>query len=210
MTDRELLEQLQYATMEAPDGGDTWPSGLWTRDEVLSYLNERQNRFLKTTLLELGIAELPAPAGQTRIALPDDWIATADVVWVGTDTRVRALSRGDAFEADHALGDWSGTRGQPILYMDYDPPVLELQIAPAPIVSGVIQLLYVPQAAACDGTGEFLSVPATYQAPVLKYDILAELFGKDGRGKNPEKAAYCRMRAALGVQMADILLNGFV
>jgi hypothetical protein len=196
--------------MEAPDDGATWPSGLWSRTEVLAYLNERQNRLLKTTGIQLGLADLPAPAGQTQLVLPQDWIATMDAIWIGTDGRVRALERSDSFEADHSLGDWVGTPGQPLLYMDYDAPVLQIQLAPAPIVSGTVQLLYVPEGAPLTGDGEEITLPLTFQAPVLKYSTLAEMFGKDGRGKNPEKATYCQMRDALGVQIAEILLRGRV
>lgn len=211
MTDQALMTLLQQTMMEAPDGGTTWPSGLWSRAEVLAYMNERQNRLLKSCLFQLGLsAPIPLVPGQTRVALPQDWIATQDVVWRGQNGYIRALTRGDAFEADHGLGDWSGTRGTPLLYMDYDASVLELQIAPTPTVAGTLEILYVPQGAPLTGDGEVITLPTAYQAPVFKYSVLAEMFGKNGRGKNPEKAAYCQLREALGVQVAQILLNGWV
>ena len=36
MIDQDLLTALQYALIEPPDGGASWLSGLWTRDESVS------------------------------------------------------------------------------------------------------------------------------------------------------------------------------
>jgi len=210
VTDQTLMEVLQYAVAEAPDLGATWPSGLWSQTEVLAYLNERQNKLLKQTGLLLGVADLPAPAGQARIALPQDWLLTADVVWVSQDGYIRALERSDTYEADNALGAWEGTPGTPIVYMDYDPPALEVQIAPTPNVGGRILLLYAAQGSPLTGDGEWITLPGTFQRPVLKYSVLASMLQKDGRGKNVGKAQYCQMRESLGVQLAAILLNGGV
>ena len=41
MLDTEIMEQLQYHTLEPPDLGNTWDSLMWTKDEVISYLNNR-------------------------------------------------------------------------------------------------------------------------------------------------------------------------
>lgn len=209
MTDQSFMEHLQYVLAEEPDLGATWASGLWTREEILAYMNERQNKFLKRTGLQLGVADLPAPALQTRVALPQDWLLTADVVFVAADGQyTRALERGDAYEADQALGAWGENPGRPILYMDYDTPTLEVQLAPAPLVGGRLLLLYAGAGAPLTGDGELLQLPATFQLPVYKYSVLNSAFQKDGRGKNPEKARYCQLREDLGVQLAALLING--
>jgi hypothetical protein len=209
--DTNLLETIQYATMEAPDLGATWPSGLWTRQEVLDLINERQARFLKASLIQLALAEIPAVlAGQTVIALPTDWIATVSVVWEGADGTVVELIRSDTFEADHGMPGWTITGAvAPLVYMDYATPTLQLQIGPAPQFNGVVQLLYVAQPATITGDGDtYLSLPPEFAAAAAKYGPLADLFAKQGRGKNPEKAAYAESRYALGLQAAAIILDG--
>ena len=79
MTDQELLSQIQSALFEPDDAGLTFPSGLWTRDEVLAAMNERQNRFLKSTLTWVGIANLTATIGVRVYQLPQDWLTTVAI-----------------------------------------------------------------------------------------------------------------------------------
>lgn len=210
MIDQDALTALQYTLLEPPDGGATFPSGLWTRAEVLAAMNERQNRFLKATQMQVGIAVIDAPAGQTRFTLPQDWLTTMSLFWKGDDGVWRLLDRSDSFEADHGLPTWPVTAGVPALYMDEEAPVLLVQVAPAPTVHGTLTLLYVPQGSTLDGTGEVLVLPDEYAASVEKYGVCADLFGKDGRGKNPERAAYGQFRYQLAEDMAKILIKGWV
>ncbi len=209
MIDQDLFSAVQDVLMEPTDGGQTFPSGLWTRTEVLARANERQNRLLKSTLLQVGSADIPATAGVVRYALPDDWLTTVSVVWIGSDGTIRELTRSDSFEADHGSPQWTTTRATPLFYMDEDSPLLTIQIGPPPDLNGTLQLLYIPQGAPLTGLGELTAVPDEFVLPVLKYGLLADLFGKDGRGKNPEKAAYAEQRFALGIELAGIILRGW-
>lgn len=208
-TDRQILERLQYAVMEPPDLGATWPSGLWTQAEILDYLNTRQARFIKATRVLIGVANTPCPAGTPRIDLPSDWIGTLDVVWRGQDGRVRNLIRSDSFEADHGDVLWETTRDTPWVYMDYDTPTLQLQIAPIPHVAGIVEVWYLAQAAPLDATGELLTVPDAFSSAACFYGALADMLGKDGRGKSPDRAAYCEARYQLGIDAAQIILSGW-
>lgn len=208
-TDQDLLSAVQYTLLEPPDGGVSFPSGLWTPAEMLDALSSRQNQFLKDSLMLVGVAFIPALAGQHRFTLPQDWLVTVAVTWFGSDGQVIPLSRSDAFEADHGLPTWVNQTGTPQLYMDQETPTLEVQLAPAPIIAGNLELVYVPEQPALNGLGDILAVPDTYALPVLKYATLAEAFSKDGRGRSPEKAAYCEMRVQLGVEMAQIMLKGW-
>jgi hypothetical protein len=150
-------------------------------------------------------------AGQPRVALPTDWIGTLDVVWRGQDGTVRTLVRSDSFEADHGDVLWATTRGVPWVYMDYETPALELQLAPLPQVGGLLEVWYLPQGALFDATalGELFTVPDAFVSAAGKYGALADMFAKDGRGKSPERAAYCESRYRLGVEAAAIILRGW-
>lgn len=214
MTDQDLLHEIQYMLMETPIDAVTFASGLWTYDEVVRRMNERQNRFLKATQLLLGSADLAAPAHQYVYTLPQDWLLTMSLVWVGANGRLVELVRADSFETDHALPTWATDAAEPLVYMDADSPLLTVQIAPAPAIAGRLLLLYVPQGATLGldpvNTPEPLGVPDEFAADVCKYGTLADLFGKDGRGKSPERAAYCEQRYRLAQDVAEILLNGRV
>jgi hypothetical protein len=208
--DTTILQGIQYAVLEPPDGGLTWPSGLWTQAEILGYMNTRQSRFLKATGLWIGQANIDVLTAQSRIALPADWISTLSATWRGVDGSVQILERADTFEADHGDPDWEVTYGLPALFMDYEAPTLQLVLTPLPLTSGVVQLLYVPQGPTLTGTGETLQVQPMFAAACAKYGTLADMLAKDGRGKNAEKAAYAESRYQMGIDCARIILDGFV
>lgn len=209
-TDQSLLQQCQYALLEPPDGGQSFPSGLWTRDELLIYANQRQDAFLHDTLLLVGVALLPVAAGSFLIDLPEDWSRTLSVVWRGDDGGVKELQRVDSFEADHADPLW-GTTGSalPLFYMDDDVPASrQVRIGPAPTGDGDLELLYIPAGTPLNGNGEILVLPDEL-AHVVKYGVLAEALSKDGRGRDPSRAQYCEQRVDLAKQAVEIILRGW-
>lgn len=213
MTAGEILNQVQDVLIEPRDEGVSFPSGLWEPEEIVNYLNQRQNRFLKATLLQVGDATIDVTAGVGTYPLPQDWLTTVDVYWQTPDGRITPIERGDSFEADHAIDAWATSRGTPQLYFDEDSPLLSIRLAPLPHINGRLLLLYIPQAAPIVTEGEHvndqLTIPAEYVHAVCKYGVLADAFGKDGRGASPEKAQYCAGRFQLGVEMAGILLQGW-
>lgn len=211
MIDQAVLSQMQRQLLEEPDGGQTWPSLLWTRDEVIHLLTQRQNRMLKETLLLVSLASpsLTVNIGDHRIALPADCIRVVTAVWRGNDGTVKELSRLDSFEADHALPTWELTNATyPIGYMEFDALQAQIQIAPAPSVAGVIELLYVACGAALTGNGVSLAVPDEVE-PGLRYGTLADALGKDGRGQDLERAKYCEDRYQLGNEAIRLILKGW-
>src|SRR5690242_20166838 len=108
-TDQSVMTQIQNTMIEPPDGGQTWPSGLWSLAEVVNYLNQRQNLFLKYTQLQFGMANIPAVSGTATYDLPDDWITTVRVVWVALDGSTRELGKSDFWEADNGIPSWTQT-----------------------------------------------------------------------------------------------------
>ena len=202
------MEEIQYSMIEPPDGGQTWPSGLWDVIEVSGYLTQRQNRFLKDTHLQVGIADIPGQVGNSRYDLPTDWIATVRVVWVPDAGSIRPLGRADMFQADHGYPTWGYIDGTPSLYTDADVPTLTLQIAPAPNAPGKFQIMYVPMAPALDGSGDCLTIQPEFHA-ALKYGVMADMLTKTSQANDPSRAQYCEDRFQLGMEIAEMLLNGF-
>lgn len=208
MTDLELLNNIQYVMIETPDQGASWHSGLWTRDEVLSYLNERQNRFIKNTHIVLTTGSIVVVAGTFRYDLPADWVATARVYWVPATGSSKELTPSDSWEADHGIPTWSVTAGQPKMYMDRDVPTLTIQLAPIPSVNGTVEVMYVASATDLNGAGASLSILDEFM-PTLKYGILADMFSKVGRAHDPVRSTYCEQRYQMGEEIAQLLLKGF-
>ena len=210
-TDQALLQQLQYAVIEAPDGGQSWLSGLWTRDEVLAVANQQQDRVIFDTGVVATTAFLVMSAGDALVALPTNWLRTLAVLWSGADGSLRELQRGDSFETDQAIPTWQTTGATPLVYMEDDHPgSLIVRIAPAPDVAGGITLFYVRNAVntPLTGNGVALILPDEL-AHAVKYATLARLLSKDGRGRDPARAEYCQQRVDLATQATDLILKGW-
>lgn len=207
MTDQEVLTAVQYALVEPPDGGSSWPSGLWTRDEILANLNTRQRLLLKNTQIQTARASLAVLANATSVALPADWIATLSAMWLTAGGARTPVSSADVFETDLMLPTWESTAGVPLVYLDGDADTLTLRLSPIPAANGTLELRYVALPTAALGSGTTLSPPAEFLDGV-KYGVLADALGKIGRGADPARAAYAEDRFRLSVIVANILMEG--
>lgn len=206
-TDQQIMTQIQNVVIEPPDGGVTWPSGLWSANEVISYLDQRQNRFLKDTHFQFGIANITATQGQELYDLPDDWINTIRVLWIAPDGTTTELPRSDVWEADYGIPTWSYVQGTPKIFYDGGKPIT-IRIMPIPDTNGTLQVHYVPYAALLTGAGEIFTLPDEFVPPV-KYGALADMFTKVGRANDPVRAEYCDKRYQLGIEIARLLVGGF-
>lgn len=211
MLDRDLLTELQLALIEPPDGGDTWPSLVWTRDEVLDALNAGVRALARDTHLDVARIELPVAAGTLSLALPSDWLATAALVWRDTLTQVRTpLGPVDSFEGDLAAPGWETTRGLPLGYADLDQATLTLRLVPTPAAAGTVELLYirVPPLVTALAPGAALPLADEFTSGV-KYSALGTLLRKVGRLIDPERADYCERRYKLTEIAATLILGGW-
>jgi len=210
MIDRELLTELQYVLIEPPDGGDTWPSLIWTREEVLDAVNGAIRALGRDTHLQVARTEIALAALATVVTLPDDWLATASLVWRAADNTRTPLGPVDSFEGDLALPGWETTAGLPLGYADLDQSTLTLRLVPTPAAAGVLELLYiqVPPLVTGDLPGTDLPVDEAF-TPGIKYAALGTLLRKVGRLLDPERANYCDRRYALTRTAAAIILEGW-
>jgi hypothetical protein len=211
VTDQALLGQVQRKVIEPDDLGMTWPSGLWTRDEVVGFLNQRQNRFLVETLLLGSHAVIPAVPHQARQVLPDDCVAILRIAWKDVSGQVIALERGDYWEADHGLDRWAITPGVPRLALDGEAGRQEVVLVPPPDDVGQIDLTYVglPAVLGNIAFAELITLPDIF-VPALMYGVLADMLSKVGRGQDLARAQYCEERYQEGLEAAKILLGGGV
>lgn len=209
LQDQDLLEHLQYMVLEPPDGGQSWPSGLWDREEVLDYLTQRQNRLIKETLLAVGEAAPVALAINTRtIALPQDCVKVIRVVWIGNNGVTRPVERSDAWGADHHLPTWPTATGAfPLVYIEQLEDTLTLTVAPAPAVAGQVLVQYVGTAPRLSGDGELFGVPDPCLRPIF-WGALADMVAKVGRGHDPRRGQHAELRYQLGREAIRLILGG--
>lgn len=209
-TDQQLATEAQYALLEPPNGGASWPSGLWTVTEVWAAFTQAQNEYLRDTACLLTAVTLPSIPMVTRHLLPADWIVTQRVAWIGSDGTIREIPRSDDVEADLGIPEWESQGApKPRLWTDTTEPTLQLQTMPGANDAGNLHLLYVALGAALTGAGVPLTVPED-ATPYVKWRAIGILLEKLGRATDAEAAQYCRQRYQEGVAAMQVVLGGWV
>jgi hypothetical protein len=214
VTDFDQLSEIQLRVLEPDNAGATFPSNLWTPAEVLAYANQRQNRFNKETLMLLSQASVPSVAGQSRYVdgMPIDWIATLRATFV-TAAALPAVSVhtpleiGDAWEIDNGLPS-GRLPDRPLVFDETTPPLMSFDLAPVAADSlSRVDLLYASLLEVLTGAGDIFDVPDDF-VPYVIYGVLADMFGKVGKGQNLPLAAYFESRYTEGIALAEIMLIG--
>lgn len=214
MIDQDLLSDVQYALMELPpasdeaDGGATWPSEVWRREDVLQAVTDAQATVLRTTKLLVSYVEQVVVPNARSVSLPEDWLAHAHLAFREETSLTRGyLPPMDLFEADQAQDGWEETLGFPLGYLDGDSHTREIRLMPTPEVLGVLENTYVPQPTPADGNGSDLVIP-DIAISAVKYRTLAQLLSGPHRLQDPARAAYCEERATVIETTIQLLLQG--
>lgn len=209
ITDTAILSEIQRVTLEGPgDGGVSWPSTMWTLAEVLSYLNQRQNRFLaETTIAWTAILQtvIPGQSGQPR---PPDWIAAIQLAYQGNGTGFVLVDRTSVRELDLAHPSWPGstTMDVPTGVYEVEGDTLMDYLVPIPLdPASQLERYYVAMGTALLQTPAVaFSVPDEFVA-TIKYGALAEMFSKVGPTANPVLAEMAEQRWQEGVELGKLM-----
>lgn len=206
--DTTLLDDLQRAVIEgppAPDLGVSWPSGLWTRDEVIAYANQRLQRYLQETLVTASWSDQVLVPNQPIHQLPQEWLATAHVIAEidGSTAPVDPVSRP---EVDLTLYGWQQQPGRPLGYVELQTGTLSWELVPTPLVGGLLHVFGTWLAEALDGSGVEIGLPDDL-VPYLYYGILADMFSKQGRAFNLPLRDYCEDRWNEGVAVGRAMFE---
>jgi len=217
--DQTILNEIQYAVLETtPDGGATFPSGLWTAAEVLAFLNARQRRFIRQTRISIGRASFTLAPNTERVDISalgafHDILQILRVTLIDADGVWQDIPASDSFAVDHADPDWSlaaSAQAVPDAYSVTDLPTLQLLLMPASSVGGTMWIHYLTDppdldrgVAAGDPDGQILVLQAELSV-AMKWGTLADMLGKPGRAHDFKRAQYCEQRAQ---EMEDLMLQ---
>lgn len=207
VTDAQVLAEIQRVTLEGTGAAVlTWPSGMWSAQEVLDYLNQRQNRFLAACGLFWTVLETPIVTGQTTQPNPADWLATLFVAIKSSAGVYRELPKLDAFELDLMQPTWpADTTSYPRGYYETDGDTLTLYVAPTPTdVGSALERYYLAKGPTFTGLGVNCVVSDEF-VPTLKYGVLADMFGKVGPAQTLSLAAVCEARWQEGLELAALM-----
>ena len=211
--DTAFLTEIQYGVIEAPDAGATFPSGLWTAAEVLAYLNQRQQRFVRSTRIYIGFANVAVAGSTSRVDLQAEGLEDVGqivrVVWETAAGAKVELPASDMFAADAYDRTWSvDEQPQPLAHNVTDVPTLTVLLIPTPSAAGTLWVSFVPTAPTVDRSGQPLTVPVEF-ALGLKWGVFADMLGKPGTSHDPQRAAYAEARYREFEDFAQRMIQGF-
>jgi len=210
VTDQQLMSDLQLATLEPDDAGATWPSGMWTQAQVVSWINDVVRDFMHRTGLTCAIDFITGAPSQGSYDLPQDMIDLRRVAWRAgiSGTGYEELTLVDTFQKDQSDPTWAANEEQvPTGYLLDLLPSLTLRVVPTPNDLGEAEVTMTTLGTAADGSGIDLPIPDDYTT-YLFWGVLAEMLGKAGEASDPERAAYCRERYEEGIELARLMVTG--
>lgn len=206
--DQTLLSELQRVTLEHHgDGGGSWPTGMWIRDEILDYLNGRQRSFLADTGLVWTVQSQAVVLGTEAQPNPEDWIATMLLTYRTPAGLYREISRMDALELDLRLPTRPGltSASVPQGFYEVDGDSTTTYLVPAPTAVGsTLEWFYLALGQALTGNGVLFTVPDDF-VPTIKYGVLADMFGKVGPVYNAVLKEAAEARWEEGVELGKLM-----
>lgn len=207
IADQEVLSAVQLSLLEPDDAGATYPSGIWTKSQVIGFLNDRQRRFLSESGITAAVAYQAGQADQPNYDLPVNLVDIRRVAWADSETPMAyvELPRADAWEMDHGRTNWpTASDVRPEVYMEDHLPSLTIKVSPRPTDAGEMELIAVTLGTQVDGSGVLLSTPDDF-TPYLAWGVRADMLACEFEGNDPVRAAHCEQRFAEGIELARIL-----
>ena len=197
----QMCTEIQYMLNEAASGvAGTGMSGQISVTSILQAIFRARNRFVLDSKIPLTIVPgtpIGAPPGGLT-AIPQNAMYVHRAAWLDSISQTWTnLWRQDAWILDHSNLQWTTQPGQPRVYSEAELAPLMLQLSPAPINSGTLELLLIEsQAYSVTDVGlasETFFLPDEWVHGV-KYGALADLFGPDSQLKDPLREQYCDLR----------------
>lgn len=209
VTDRDIIQQLQYMLLESASSQTAWTgTEMFTYADLSGAIQNRLNQFMSDTGIVVNrslINVASPPIG--RQPLDQSVIDVRRAAWLGAspENYYTTLWREDERLLTAADPGWSVNSGQPSAYSIMAPPPLQLQLAPPPQSSGQCEILAVNSTTLDPASSAtILGIPDDL-TPAITWGALADLLGKDGLASDPIRAQYCEQKYMQYVTMARLL-----
>lgn len=212
VTDQTLIKQITYQTLENGDAdatGTTLLTSMFSIDQIVAAMNQRQWKFLKDTGCVMTRESIAVTAGSPQYTLSNSYIDTRRLAFKSnaSGSKYSSLLRSDAYEMDMGQTTWQTDSATPFLWQQMTLPTRGIEIAPLPSTGGTLSHLYVALSATLTGLGVELTVPDAFSWVIL-YGVLADLLGSDGEGLDVARASYCEQRYSQGVELCRLMIHG--
>jgi hypothetical protein len=213
-TDQNVLNEIQYHTLETPDDGASLDSDMWTIGEWVDYLNARAAHFTaETKLILTRDSSLASVIDQSQYDLGSgvdtDLLEVHRVAWLDASGTSHGLLQDSTLTYDRLLPTWpkAAASQEPEVWVRQGRAQLKIRILPAPSEAGTFDILYTKRPAQLPQTpdGTTFDLPVDF-VPYVKYGAMADIFSKEGQANDPVKAAYCEQRYKEGILIARFVL----
>jgi len=231
ITDRDIISMVLRHLQEPVDPTGASMTAQFAFPAIVDSLKKRRDQFLLETGLVQKTLVTPGPVLFTangQVELDNDvisvrravWVNTSDITWdadndtwdfsvgtwdqprPGTNTLLWKIDRLSMTSGDPAWRvaipvptDWTTLLMKPLMF----------QVMPPPSLAGTLQLIIVQSDGALDpaNVATILGIPDDL-CWVIKFGVLADVYGQDGPGQDLERAGYCNSRWKDGIQLARI------
>lgn len=209
VTDRDVIQQLQYMLLETASTQASWPgTEQFNYSDIANAVQNRLNQFLADTGIVVNrslVNVISPPSG--REVLNQNTIDVRRAAWLGSspENYYTVLWRDDERLLTAYNQSWSVNPAQPTAYSIMAPPPLRFQLAPIPISNGQLELLTVDSTSLDPAnTATVLGIPDDL-TPAIVWGALADLLGIDGVARDLVRAAAAEERYGQYVKLARLL-----
>ncbi len=210
ITDRSIIQSLQYALLESATSQSSWTgTEMFTLSDLTNAVKNRVNQFLSDTgvVVHRTLVGVSSPPGGRQL-LPQSVIDVRRAAWLGASpfNYYNPLWRSDERMLTAAGQFWFVNADTPEMYSIMAPPPLQMQLAPIPLANGQLELLTVNSVPALNPSvsATVLGIPDDL-TPAIKWGALADLLGMDGVARDTIRAQYAEQRYQMYVQLARLL-----
>ena len=213
ITDNQLLSEIQSHLLE-PITNPWTGTNQFSISVISSALKRSRDQFLTDTGIYCTRTTLSGMPDNGRMQLPKTLLDIRRSAWMDSSTLLTyALVRTDEYASLGYSRSWPQQPQLPYSYSVAVTPPVSLQLIPAPVNSGTLDLCILssgPDLICSTSSPVVLGIPDDYCWGV-KYLALADLFSEDGPSADPDRAQYCRilynMSVGMGLKPVTVLLG---
>lgn len=208
VTDRDLIQSIQYSLLESTSTQTSWPgTSQFTYNDIVNAIQLRRNQFLADTGVILTHNTQVANTDD-RQTLSDNVIELRRLAWLGLSPFAYYTSMWRSDEVEFTANDsfWNIEPGTPRVYSVMLPPPLQIALTPPPSTNGILDIISVNTGPSLNPvvSATVLGIPNDL-CPGIKWGVMADLFGIDGQARDLSRANFCEKRYQQYVQLGTLL-----
>jgi len=201
-----MVNEIQYHLLESAGGlSGGGMTGQVTVQNILLAIQRARDRFVIDVHFPFSTHKITSPPSpQGTISFPQASVYVHRATWQDQFTgRWNNLWREDAWSLDKANWQWPLTPDLPATYSESELAPLTLQLVPAPLNSGTLEIISVDSLQV-----DITNPAATFNIPdewihAVKYAALWDIYSSESQVRDDFRAEYAKRRYEQSVTMAQ-------